>query len=133
QLLGMALDAEDGSLADERLNWSIDGSTLLTGTGSQLGLPNLVPGSYTATLSAADSDGQTGSTTIDFEVLPVIVPDTNVPVLDGFCSDAGYVGAPLVRIPLANGATARAWLLHAEEKLYVCFADLQLAPAAAPA
>jgi len=131
-LLGLGLDAEDGGVPAEKLTWSISGPTPVTGAGTQLDLAHLAPGSYTATLTATDSDNQTGSATRNVEVLPVVVTDRTQPTLDGACADSGYATAPLITIPMPSGQAARGWLLHADGNLYVCFTDLQLAAANAP-
>ena len=131
-LLGLAYDAEDGILADDKLNWTISGPSSQNGTGSQLVLTDLAPGSYTVNLSVTDSDNQTGTATGHFEVLPLVVANATAPSIDGFCNDTGYAGAALVHIPLGNGQTARGWLLHANSKLIACFTDLTLASSGAP-
>ncbi|MCB0186146.1 MAG: hypothetical protein KDE31_17875, partial [Caldilineaceae bacterium] len=131
-LLGLGLDAEDGGVPADQLVWDLAGPTTATGIGTQLDLNRLAPGSYVATLTATDSDNQSGATTVAFTVLPVVVGDQNAPTLDGLCADGGYANAPLITIPLAGGTEARAWLLHAAGKLYACFTDLQLAATDAP-
>ncbi len=89
-LQGLALDAEEGSLPDSSLSWTVSGPSPVTGSGSLLPLPDLSPGPYTATLSATDGDEQVGTATRQFEVSALTVPDAAAPVLDGTCSDAGY-------------------------------------------
>lgn len=131
-LLGLGLDAEDGGVLADKLSWSISGPTAMTGSGTQLDLTQLAPGNYTATLTATDSDNQTGSATRHFEILPVVVVDRAEPALDGACADSGYANAPLITIAMPNGQQARGWLLHANGKLYACFNNLQLAATNAP-
>lgn len=131
-LLGLGLDAEDGGVPADKLSWTISGPTPASGTGSQLELSQLAPGAYTATLTATDSDNQTGTTTRHFEVLPVVVADRNQPTIDGACADHGYATAPLIVVSMPNGQPARGWLLHAGGNFYACFTDLQLAAANAP-
>src|SRR5207244_4479786 len=58
-LVGLAQDAEDGSLPDAGLVWSVNGPSPVITTGSPLPLDELAPGSYTATLSGADRDNNT--------------------------------------------------------------------------
>lgn len=64
---GSADDLEDGLLANTALSWSsdLDGSI---GTGSPLTISALSVGSHTITLSAIDSDWNTGSTTISVSI-----------------------------------------------------------------
>ncbi len=131
-LLGLGLDAEDGGIPADKLSWAISGPTTASGTGTQLDLTRLAPGSYTATLTATDKDNQSGTTTRHFEVLPLVVADRAEPTLDGVCADAGYANAASVSIAMPSGQAPRGWLLHAGGKLYVCFVDLQLAAANAP-
>jgi hypothetical protein len=131
-LSGMVVDAEDGSLASEALNWSIAGPSASIGNGNQLSLDNLTPGAYAATLTGTDSNGQTGSATRNFEVLPLSVPDGAAPTLDGYCADDGYANAPVVRITRPDGAQAQARLVHAGGKLFVCFTNLQTSANATP-
>jgi hypothetical protein len=131
-LLGLGLDAEDGGVPADKLSWTISGPTTATGAGTQLDLTHLAPGSYTATLTATDSDNQNGSATRHFEVLPIVIADRNQPTLDGACADSGYTTAPLLVIPMPNGQPARGWLLHAGGNFYACFTDLQLAAANMP-
>jgi len=124
-LLGLALDAEEGSLADSSLSWTVSGPSPVTGRGGLLPLSNLSPGAYTAALSATDADELVGTATRQFEVSALTVPDAATPQLDGTCSDAGYADAAFVRIPLGGGQFARAWLLHAGDDLYCCINDLE--------
>ncbi len=131
-LLGLGLDAEDGGVVADKLSWALSGPTAVTGTGTQLDLTHLAPGSYTVSLTATDSDNQSGTATRHFEVLPVVVADLAEPTLDGVCADSGYANAALITIPMPKGQPARAWMLHAGGKLYACFTDLQVAATAAP-
>jgi len=124
-LQGIALDAEEGSLGESSMAWALSGPSPRTGMGSILLLSNLAPGDYTATLTATDDDGMVGTASRHFEVLPLVVPDTARPVIDGTCSDVGYADAALVQIPLGGGRFARAWLLHTGDDLFACFSDLE--------
>lgn len=131
-LLGLGLDAEDGGVPADKLSWTISGPTAVTGSGTQLDLTHLAPGTYVATLTATDKDTQTGTATRNFEVLPVVVAERSEPTLDGVCADSGYSNAALITIPMPDGQQARGWLLHAGGKFYACFNNLQLAAANAP-
>ncbi len=124
ELQGLALDAEQGSLAGESLEWSLSGPTALEGAGNSLLLNGLAPGAYTATLTATDDDGMSAQSTRHFEVLPVVIPEGAAPHLDGVPGDAAYKDAAFVRIPLGGGAFARAWMVHSGSDLHVCITDL---------
>ncbi|MBI3417100.1 MAG: hypothetical protein HY043_17550, partial [Verrucomicrobia bacterium] len=124
-LIGVAVDAEDGKLSGERIVWQIAGGTPSNGTGGEIPLANLAPGSYVATFTATDVDQMIGSATRRFEILALTVPYGLAPELDGECSDASYENAVSVRIPLADGSSASASVLYADGYLYVCFNDLK--------
>jgi hypothetical protein len=121
-LLGFALDAEEGSLPVSGLTWDLAGPTPKTGTGGALALSDLSPGVYTATLSTTDAHDNPGSKTLTFEVLPLVVAESSVPVIDGEPNDAAYAGAPAVTLPLSPKTKAR--FIHAAGNLYVAFSDL---------
>ncbi len=71
---GMALDAQDGTVADAGLLWKdSQGGTL--GTGSLISLDNLPVGSNVITLQATNSVGQTASATVTV----VVGDDLNLP------------------------------------------------------
>lgn len=121
-LQGFALDAEDGSLPAAALQWSLAGPTPRQGTGDTLSLQGLAPGSYTATLSAMDSSGQTGTTQLQFDILPLVIRDGQAPVVDGEVNDGAYAQAATVTWP--DGGRARARMLHAGGHLYIAFSGL---------
>ena len=126
-LLGLALDAEDGTLPGANLVWSLDGPSPLLTTGNGVALDELAPGTYTATLSGADRDNNVGIATRSFEVVPLSIPEAAAPpLLDGLCADAAYSNATFVRLPLGNGEYAQVFLTHSGGNLYVCFMGLQL-------
>ncbi|MDJ0786608.1 MAG: SUMF1/EgtB/PvdO family nonheme iron enzyme [Myxococcota bacterium] len=126
QLLGIGVDAEDGSLPGSSLDWNVLGPPDFSGTGSDLTLPDLIPGPYSVDLIGTDSDGDTGSAMLDFSVAPVLIPDTGAPNLDGFCGDGAYRQASAIRMPFGAGGNATARLVHAGTDLYVCVTDLAL-------
>ena len=121
---GYALDAESGSESNT-LIWSLTGPVSLASTGAVLSLREVNPGPCTATLTAQDPDGQTGSVTKHFEILPLLIPDGATPGLDGLPNDPGYASAAFVRMPLGNGEFAPVRLLHAGGNLYVSFSNLK--------
>ncbi|MCI0536188.1 MAG: DUF642 domain-containing protein [Verrucomicrobiales bacterium] len=123
---GFGYDAEDGSLADAALTWTLDGPDARQGAGRALSLSNLSPGAYTLALIGIDSDGQTGAHTIQFVIRAFTVPDSSVePVLDGLCADHGYANSPPIRFAVANGLYANARFTHANGALFVCFTGLR--------
>ncbi|HYF63518.1 MAG TPA: hypothetical protein VD886_11935 [Herpetosiphonaceae bacterium] len=113
----LLLDAEEGSLDAAEPTWMRSGPQSKSFSGGQISLRNLVPGQYTLTLSANDSDSMSGSTVRHFEVLPILVPTASgTPNVDGFCSDQAYEAAA----DLLLVAGVEASLLHAGDRLYVC-------------
>jgi Concanavalin A-like lectin/glucanases superfamily/K319L-like, PKD domain len=118
-----AYDAEDGSLNDTGIHWTLTGPETRSHDGGVFSLHNLAPGAHTLAISATDTDGNTGTRTLQFEVLPPSVPDTAAPVLDGLCVDAAYASAPGLRLyPDLPEPSAR--FVHANGALYVCFNGL---------
>jgi hypothetical protein len=89
-----------------------------------LSLSGLQPGSYSATASATDASGAAGSATRTFEVLPISIPETAAPVLDGEVDDAAYSSAPSVRWAYGAAPPISARLTRAGGRLYVAFTDL---------
>ena len=66
-LTGATLDAEEGSLPSDALTWASDRDGLL-GVGSEIAVSDLAPGRHIITLTAADSDGQTGMASVEIFV-----------------------------------------------------------------
>jgi hypothetical protein len=66
-LRGVGYDPEDGQITGSSLSWSIEGLGIV-GTGQQISLFDLDPGTYEATLTATDSDEMSTSDTITFRV-----------------------------------------------------------------
>jgi hypothetical protein len=118
-----AYDAEDGSLPSARLQWSIAGPTLLTGSGATIPLAGLTPGNYTVTGQASDSDGNPGTAIITLEILPLTVPDATAPTVDGYGSDLGYAAAQVVGFS-PQTAQPGARLIHANGQLFASFEGL---------
>jgi hypothetical protein len=67
-LAGAGYDFEDGVLTAEQLSWfsDVDGEL---GAGTTLQVTGLTPGMHAITLVATDSDGQTGQTELEIEVV----------------------------------------------------------------
>ena len=63
-LRGSATDLEDGSVPEEKLSWSsnVQGSL---GTGYEVAINTLTPGPHTLTLTAVDSQGISGSASVN--------------------------------------------------------------------
>jgi hypothetical protein len=69
---GYATDVEDGQLAGVALTWSSNRNGVLgTGTSLVLNAANLQEGAHTITLTALDSDGQTGVATVSIQIARV--------------------------------------------------------------
>ncbi len=125
---GGATDPEDGGLRGDALTWSVDGRD--AGTGTELTLAGLAPGDYEVTLTARDSRGNTASDRQTLTILPLDIPQTAAPVLDGACDDSVYgEGASVSLKPYADGTQATAYLVRANEYLWVCFTGLKRRPA----
>jgi hypothetical protein len=92
-LQGVAQDVEDGTLDDRQLRWVSDRSGVL-GRGPLIHVRGLAIGKHTITLSATDSAGAVGSTSVQITVVgtscvadegPGIPPPLDVPSgLEGF-------------------------------------------------
>ncbi|MFZ1755045.1 MAG: hypothetical protein WAU10_14950, partial [Caldilineaceae bacterium] len=63
-LQGTATDLEDGSVPEDKLTWSssLQGEV---GKGYEVAINTLTPGKHTLTLTAVDSQGISGSTSVD--------------------------------------------------------------------
>jgi hypothetical protein len=125
---GYAYDAEDGSLDAAAVHWELAGPEPRSGNGGFFSLRDLAPGVHTLTVSATDAEGNAGANTFNFTVLPLAVPDTAAPVLDGLGTDSAYAGAPSVRI-VPGRAEPSVRFVHADGALYVCFNGLPLSDA----
>ncbi|MEZ4657608.1 MAG: CARDB domain-containing protein [Caldilineaceae bacterium] len=71
-LQGSALDLEDGRLDDSVLNWSSDKQGAL-GTGPSVAVNNLQLGTHVITLTATDSNGNTGSAAVTISIESQVV------------------------------------------------------------
>ena len=123
-LLGMALDAQNGSESNQ-LNWSLAGPAPLTSADSTLPLDRLSPGNYTATLTATDTVGLAGSAVRDFAILPPAIPDGPAADFDGLGDSDGYTNATYIPLPLEDGSLASARMFHASGHLYISFYNLK--------
>lgn len=123
-LQGSALDPEDGGLSGNALRWQVDGSN--QGTGATRLVAGLAPGAHTAALVATDSNNQTVTATVSFNIAALAIPLGSAPVLNGRCDDAAYVGAAGLRLrPYADGAQANVQLLRTPDHLWLCFSGLR--------
>ncbi len=121
---GSAMDAEDGPLSGEALEWRLD--NVFYTTGEEFHTAGIAPGRHQVQMEAADSLGQTGLTQASFEVLPVSIPHSDTtPTLDGSCEDAVYAQA--VNLPLepySDGSQAVVSLVRSNDQLWACFNGL---------
>ena len=123
-LQGSATDAEDGGLAATSLTWQIDGIDY--GSGADLSIAGLAPGSHTVILSAVDANSQSATATATFSIAPLSVPLATVPTLDGFCDDSSYATGSSVQLkPYGDGTQANVRVLRSADALWACFAGLQ--------
>lgn len=130
QVLGLALDAEDGSISGSKLMWELSGPEPISGSGDSAPLHDLSPGSYTAIFSATDSDQQQGTARLPFQIMPLVVPDSSAPLFDGTGSDPAYAAAAQVRVSLGSQGNFYARLIHStnDGALYVAFTGMKYAP-----
>lgn len=68
-MVGVAMDAEDGALADAAMIWtsSVEGAI---GTGRMWTWTPTMTGTQTVTLTVTDSDGQVGTDTVTLTISP---------------------------------------------------------------
>ncbi|MCB2153972.1 hypothetical protein KQI84_03745 [bacterium] len=125
-LCALALDADEGSLPADSLVWSLTGPEARAPVGSMVQYDDLLPGEYTLTISAMDSEGASGSTTRHFEIAPVTIPTVggSAIAIDGRCDDV-YEDGSLIRVPYDDGSYYEVRMLHRDGKLYACFSGLQ--------
>jgi hypothetical protein len=93
-------DLEDETVADDGFIWESDRVGVL-GTGRSLSVADLPPGPHSLTVTLADSDGQTASTSVSFLVAAACTGDCDG---DGRVSVAELVRA--VNIALETQRTA---------------------------
>jgi hypothetical protein len=123
---GSAIDLEDGPLTPE---WTLSGPFTSTAAQPIITMTGLEPGAYTLELRATDSGGKSSSTAVNFTIEPVIIPNRSAPVLDGTCDDPVYDEALLIvpyRPTSGYVQQENAWLVHADDSLYVCLSGLRL-------
>lgn len=116
----LAVDPEDGSLADESSTWTITGPSALTTTTGKFNTRQLAPGSYSATATATDADGNSSTATVTFQILPLAVNDAAAPALDGDVADSAYVSAA----PVFFGGNGVARFSHSAGYLYASFTGM---------
>lgn len=123
-LQGTATDAEDGGLPAGALAWQVDGAD--AGTGPDISVAGLAAGTHEATLSATDSNSQTASASVNFNVAPLSVPLGTAPLLDGLCSDEAYAAGVTVALqPYGDAAQAGVQLVRSSDYLWLCFSGLK--------
>ncbi|MCC6456031.1 MAG: IPT/TIG domain-containing protein [Caldilineaceae bacterium] len=124
-LQGSGMDAEDGGLGEGALQWQVDGVS--AGSGSIASVDGLASGAHTAALSATDSNSQTVTTSVTFNLAPLSIPLGAAPVMDGVCNDAGYTAAVTLQLKPYGDATPQATvqLMRTADDLWVCFSNLK--------
>jgi hypothetical protein len=123
-LSGDAIDAEDGGLSGDSLEWTVDGQA--GGTGEQVLLYGLAPGDYQVELTARDSAAQEATADTVLTILPLDIPAGVVPLFNGLCNDPTYDnGTELQLAPYSDGAQATVRLLRADNYLWACFTGLE--------
>lgn len=123
-----ALDAEDGALTGSAISWALSGPDSQSGTGGEIHWALLSPGSYTLDAAAVDSESQTGSAALSFEVLKPAIPEASAvaPVLDGWGGDAAWSEGLQIVWPRRDGVNLIATLVHRDAKLHVLIEGLAL-------
>ena len=76
QFRGSAFDPEDGPLEGDSLVWTI-ADVGQVGAGREVVLSNLEEGIYTLTLTGSDTNGQSNSSEVMFEVTAPVEPVIN--------------------------------------------------------
>jgi hypothetical protein len=124
-LQGTAVDIEDGGLPATSLAWQVDGNDI--GQGNDLFALGLAPGTHSATFRATDSNNQTASQTVSFDVAPLSIPLGAAPVLDGGCEESAYAASVSLALrPYSDGEQANVRLLRSADHLWACFSGLRL-------
>lgn len=75
-----AYDTDDGTLADERLQWTSNRDGLL-GAGAQLSIASLSPGVHTITVTATDADNSHASDSVQVTVQAELTPPSPPTIL----------------------------------------------------
>ncbi len=81
-LEGTAADLEDGTLPDDALRWTSDQDGEL-GVGASIAVTGLSSGYHTITLTATDSDGMEGATTITLYIADALSQQLYMPFVTG--------------------------------------------------
>jgi len=122
--VAFAMDAQDKS-PDLRAHWSSDLDGMLMESGVpdsdgqvELVTANLLPGNHTITLQVVDTDGRSGTTSIDVTIYDV--PDApEVDMIRPIVNDAAYEGEPFSLVGLVHDGQD-----PAEELLLTMSSDL---------
>jgi len=132
-LSGFAYDAEDGGIPEGELSWELAGPISRNATGGTFSLDELEPGEYNITLTAEDNDANSANIGVNFEVLPILIPDSaTAPIIDGQVSDSAYADGTLIRVLVGGGHFIYASLVHVGDKLYVGFSNLKYKGGSSP-
>ena len=122
-LRGGAMDPETGGLSGSQLVWKIYGVTV--GTGAEISLYGLGPGSYPLVLEATDPAANMATSSALLNVSRLQIPQASQPILDGLCEDTQYSGAQITLEPYSAGARAAVKLLRTSDALWACFSGMQ--------
>lgn len=124
-LHGQAYDDEDGPLSDQNLFWTIAGRLALNGTGKELLLRDLPPGTYNITLLARDSSQAAGQAHAKVIAEPKFIAQAQTPVLNGYSDDPGYfMDHNPLHLRYASGEIALVRAVHGADGLYVCVSGM---------
>lgn len=122
-LTGMAMDAEDGALSGVNLQWKVN--NLAVGTGLDVTINGLMPGSYSVALTASDANAQVTTVQRNFTIAPLSIPLDSAPDMDGLCDDAVYAnGVQLQLAPYPDGTQATVHLLRSSSQFWACFTGM---------
>jgi len=127
-LIGAAWDQEDGTLTGTALLWS-DSVSGTVGSGEELVIPQLAEGRHTITLTATDSDGMTGTTSVHIRVgyyqvvLPLVLRDWPAAMWHPEAVDAPRTIEDLRPRSLALDAAGRPHAVYGGDHLYHAWDD----------
>lgn len=131
-LRGAGYDAEDGTLADGALSWTV--ANYAMGHGRRQLAAGFAPGSYPVTLQATDSSNRVATDQSTLNVAALAIPLHNFSVnVDGRCNDEIYQGGQQIQLaPYFDGSQATVQLVRTKGELAACFTNMIHAQDGAP-